>query len=489
MKKDSALNRVKIIAILLISLLIGRSQSYAQTEPLPVLWTLEDCINHAWSNNIQIKQQQLSLQLSKLQYTQSITSMLPNVNGSVNNVYNYGQTLDLYTNQFASTSVRSNNFALSSNVVVFSGLQMLHTVMQKKLDFLASAYDLEQMKHDIALTIATYYLQVLYNMEQLDIAQGQLDITTQQVDRTRRLVEAGTLANGSLLTIQAQQASEEMNVVSAQNNLNISLLTLAQMLDLPSTQGFSIVKPIVMIPDASALMVNPADIYQVSLGMQPGIRSAETKVKSAKKGLAAAYGALSPSISLNGSIGTGYSGASQEIATTTLEAPPIIGYTETTMEPVYSAYPNYTNTYQTKPFSDQISDNVNKSIGLYVSIPIFNRWQVQTGISSAKIQVKMAELNLQNTQNNLNKTIQQAHADALAALNRYQAAQKSVTAYQEAFKYTQQKYDVGLLNSIDYNDAKNKLAKANSDLLQAKYEFVFRVKVLDFYQGKPLTLN
>jgi len=138
---------------------------------------------------------------------------------------------------------------------------------------------------------------------------------------------------------------------------------------------------------------------------------------------------------------------------------------------------------------DQIKANENKSVGLYLSIPIFNRWQVQTGISSAKVQVQMAELNLQNTQNNLNKTIQQAHADAVAALNRYKASEKSVTAYEEAFKYTQQKYDVGLLNSIDYNDAKNKLAKSRSDLLQAKYEYVFRLKVLDFYQGKPLNMN
>jgi outer membrane protein len=145
--------------------------------------------------------------------------------------------------------------------------------------------------------------------------------------------------------------------------------------------------------------------------------------------------------------------------------------------------------YRTRSFSDQVKDNENKSIGLYMNVPIFNHWQVQTGISSAKIRYKMAELNLQYAQNQLNKTIQQAYADAIAALNRYHAAQKSMDAYNEAFKYTQQKYDVGLLSSIDYNDAKNKLAKSRSDLLQAKYEYVFRIKVLDFYQGKPLTLK
>lgn len=474
-------------SLLTLTFICQASFSARAQEATGTLWTLEDCIKHAWTNNIQVKQQQLSNQLSKYQYNQSITSMLPNINGNVTHVYNYGQTLDMYTNQFASNQVQSNNFALSSNVVVFSGLQLLNTMKQKKLDFLASTYDLEQMKNDIALTIATYYLQVLYNMELLDVALGQVDITKQQVDRTRKLVNAGTLAKGSLLTLEAQQSAEELSVVNARNQLDLSLLSLAQMLDLPSTEGFSIVKPALMMPDASALLVNPTEIYKTSLGMQPGIRSAEIKVKSAQKGLSIAYGSLSPSLSLNGSWGTGYSGASKEITDMTLGEPVQIGYTATTLDPVYG--PTFDYTYRTKPFGDQIKANENKSVGLYLSIPIFNRWQVQTGISSAKVQVQMAELNLQNTQNNLNKTIQQAHADAVAALNRYKASEKSVTAYEEAFKYTQQKYDVGLLNSIDYNDAKNKLAKSRSDLLQAKYEYVFRLKVLDFYQGKPLNMN
>lgn len=458
----------------------------AQDNP-PKLWTLEDCIQQAWTNNIQIRQQQLSTQLSKFQYDQSIAAMVPSVNGTATHVYNYGQTLDMYTNQFASTEVQSNNFAASSNVVLFSGLQLLNTMRQKKLDFLASKYDFEQMKNDIALTIATQYLQVLYNQEMLEVAQGQLNITNQQVDRTRKLVEAGTVARGTLLTLEAQQAGEELNLVSAQNQLDLSRLTLAQMLDLPSAQGFDIVKPLVMTPDASALLSTPGEIYQKAVNVQPGIKSAEVKVQSANRGLDIAYGALSPSLTLNASWGTGYSGASKEISGMTLGDPMEIGWVGSTYDIVYGPTMNYT--YRTKSFGDQIRDNENKSVGLYLNIPIFNRWQVQTGIRSAKVQMKMAELNLQNTQNNLNKTIQQAHADAIAALNRYRAAEKSVAAYEEAFKYTQQKYDVGLVNSIDFNDAKNKLAKSRSDLLQAKYEYVFRVKVLDFYQGKPLNLN
>lgn len=478
----------KCFAILfsVVLLLCSASPAHSQ-DGRPQVWSLEDCILYAWSNNIQVKQQQLSTQLSKLQYNQSIAAMAPTVNGNITNVYNYGQTLDMYTNEFATNEVRSNNFALSSNVVLFSGLQMLNTMKQRRLDFLASTYDFEQMKNDIALTIATSYLQVLYNMEMLDVAKGQIDITLQQVERTRVLVTAGALANGNLLTLEAQLAGEELNLVNAQNQLDLSVLTLSQMLDLPSPQGFEIIKPTVIMPDASALLGNPSEIYQKAVTLQPGIKSAEVKVQSARKGLSIAYGALSPTLALSGSWGTGYSGASTEITGYTLGEPIPIGYTGTTFETVYG--PTYDYTRQTRPFSDQIKDNENKSIGLYLSIPILNRWQVQTGIRTARVQMNMSELNLQNTQNNLNKTIQQAHADAIAALNRYRAAEKSVSAYEEAFKYTQQKYDVGLVNSIDFNDAKNKLAKSRSDLLQSKYEYVFRIKVLDFYQGKPLNLN
>jgi outer membrane protein len=471
-------------ALLLSGLFLIPFFGHTQVENSKI-WTLEDCITHAWSYNIQVKQQELSTQLSKFTYNQSIAAFFPSINGSATNVYNYGQTIDPYTNSFASNRVQSNNFYLSGNVTVFNGLSVLNSMKQKKLDFMASMYDLEKMKNDIALTIATAYLQVLYNMEMLDIAKGQIEITNQQVARTQILVNAGTLARGSLLTLEAQQASEELNVVNAQNQLDLSYLTLAQMLDLPSATGFEIEKPAVVLPDASALLVNPTDIYQNSLGIQPDIKSAETKVLSAKKGVSIALGALSPSLSLNGSWGTGYSGASKDI-TVTPGDPTLIGYTGSG-EFVYG--PSFDYTYQTKSFSDQIQANENKSFGLYLNVPIFNKWQVQTGISSAKVQYKMAELNLQNTQNNLNKTIQQAYADAVASLNRFNAALKSVDAYQEAFKYTQQKYDVGLVNSIDYNDAKNKLVKSQSDLLQAKYEYVFRIKVLDFYQGKPLTLK
>lgn len=450
------------------------------------IWTLEESIAYALENNIQIKQQQLNSAVSKLQYNQSIASLFPSINATATHVYNNGQTVDMYTNQFASQTVQSNNFYLSGNVVLFSGLQLLNGLKQKQLDFLASKYDLEKMKNDISLTIATAYLQILYNIELLATTKSQFEISQQQLERTKILYTAGTIAKGTLLQMEAQTASDELQVVTAQNQLDLAYLSLVQMLDLQSTQGFDIEKPALSLPDANSLLQQVNEIFDKAYTIQPDIKSAELKVKSAKKGLQSSWGMMSPTISLNASYGTGYSGASKKVTDMTISGYQQIGLTESA-EAVYS--PVYDYTYENVKFWDQIDKNLNSSVGLYLNIPIFNKLQTITMIGTSKISLANAELSLQNTKNQLLKTIQQAYADARAALNRYDASQKAVDALAESFTYTQQKFDVGMVNSVDYNDAKNKLMKATSDLLQAKYEYVFRIKVLDFYQGKPLTLK
>ncbi|MCK9613702.1 MAG: TolC family protein [Bacteroidales bacterium] len=471
----------KAITISLVVLHIFVHSAFSQK-----IWTLDDCITYALNNNIQIKQQQISSKLSKLQYNQSIASLFPSINASASHVYNNGQTIDMYTNQFASQTVQSNNFYLSGSLVLFNGLQLLNTLKQKQIDFLASQYDLEKIKNDITLTIATAYLQVLYNIELLSVAKSQLDITNAQVERTKKLLDAGTIAKGTLLLIESQAATDELQVVTAQNQLDMAYLTLAQLLDLQDTKGFEIEQPELSIPESSALMQNVEDIFTKASVIQPDIMSAEMKVKSAKKGLSISYGALSPSLILNASYGSGYSGASKSISDITISGYTPIGATESG-EIVYG--PTYDYAYSKIKFWDQLDRNLNSSIGLYLNIPIFNKWQTQTAIGSSKLSLQNAELMLQNSKNQLLKTIQQAYVDAKAALNRYNAGIKSVEALRESFNYTEQRFNVGLVNSIDYNDAKNKLMKAVSESLNAKYEFVFRIKVLDFYQGKPLTIK
>ena len=466
-----------ILLILITISLFARAQK---------IWTLEDCIKYAYENNIQIKQQGLNSEVKQLDYIQSMTGMLPNLNASGSHTYNFGRTIDMYTNTFATSKVQSNNFYISSSVTLFDGFQLLNSVKQKKLEKAAAAYDLEKIKNDMALTIATAYLQILFNYEYLEVKQNQLAITKQQVERTKILVEAGSLSKSNLFSLDAQYASEELQFVNAKNQLDLSYLTLAQLLDLTSIVGFEIERPQLDLSTISLPVQTAEYIYNTSLQLQPEIKSAEIKLKSAFKGLSIARGSMYPNVSLRGSYGTGYSGASKEITDVVLADYIPIGVTQS-QEIVYG--PTFDYITKIKPFKNQLKDNLNQSIGLTLSMPIFNGLQSRTAIIKSKIMIENADYSLQTSKNQLNKSIQQAYADALSSYNRYQAAMKSVQAYEESFKYMEQRYNQEMLNLIDYNDAKNKLSNAKSELLQSKYEFVFRIKVLDFYQGKPISIK
>ncbi len=450
------------------------------------IWTLEDCIKYAYENNIQIKQQKLNADLKQADVIQSKAALLPNLNGSASHTYNFGRTIDMYTNEFATSRVQSNNFYLSTGVTLFNGFQLLNSVKQSLIEKEAAGLELEKMKNDISLTIATAYLQVLFNYEYEDIKMAQVEISKQQVKRTSILVESGTLSKANLFSIEAQAASDELQLVNAQNQLNLAYLTLSQLLDLPSAEGFEIERPAIDITQLVFPAQNAGYIFSASLGLLPEIKVAELRLKSAQKGLCIARSTISPNIQLRASYGTGYSGASKEITDVVLYDYIPIGFTQS-QEIVYGPSFNYIT--QVKPFKEQLDDNLNQSVGLTMSIPIFNGLQSRTAIRKSKIAIQNAEYNLQQAKNQLNKSIQQAYADALSANNRYLAAQKTVQAYEESFNYTDQKFNLGMLNSIDYNDAKNKLSSARSELLQAKYEYLFRLKILDFYQGKPITIK
>ncbi len=300
----------------------------------------------------------------------------------------------------------------------------------------------------------------------------------------QKLVDAGAQAKGTLLDLQSQLASEAVNVVSAQNSVTMAYLTLTQLMNLDSATGFNIVKPSLAVPNETILSSTPDQIYQTAATTLPAIKKAQMDYQSADKGVAIAYGAVSPSVVLSGSIGTGYSGASKTVASSTYSGVDTIGITTTGD---YVLYPKYDYTYNTTPFGDQFNNNVNKSIGVTVNIPIFNHFQVSSAITKAKIQRENAQLSVDLTEQQLHKSISQAYADAQAAFLKYQATQKAVDAAKESFKYTEDKFNLGALNSIDYNNVKNNLAKAESNLVQSKYDYIFRMKVLDYYMGKPLT--
>ena len=473
------MKNIKLLLLLITFLFI--SQSYSQK-----VWSLRDCIDYALENNIQIKQQLLNVELNEANLLQNRANLLPNLNANATHVYNYGSTIDRFAGTFTTERIRSNNFYIQSQVTFFNGFRLLNAVKQNQFDLVSSKLEVDKTRDDMALAIATAYLQILYNIEFYEIAKGQLEITKQQVQRTTKLVEAGTLAKGGLLNIEAQAANEELNVVNAKNQLDLSYLTIVQLLDLEVSDSFEIEEPKLTISGETPAVLRPQQIFEFAINNQPGIKSAEYQIKSSEKGLAIAKGSRSPNVSISGSYGTGYSGAN-EIGIDLVNSLIPIGFTSS-FDTVYGQYSQYSS-YETKAFSEQLDDNSNYSVGFYMSIPIFNGFASKTSITRAKIGIQNAEYNLQLQKNQLLKTIQQAHADAAAALNRFNATKKSVAALAEAFKYTEQKFNVGMVNSIDYNDAKNKLITAKSELLQAKYEYIFRTKVLDFYMGKPLNLN
>jgi outer membrane protein len=328
---------------------------------------------------------------------------------------------------------------------------------------------------------------VLFLEEQLQIAEQQILLSQKQVDRIALLFNTGSVAKGTMLDMQAQLANDELQKINVQNQLDIAYLTLMQLMELNTPERIKIVKPQTVLPLENSLNIPPSGIYQAALNNQPDIKAAELRVNSAFMGVRSARGAYVPRLTLSASYGTGFSGLRKEvIGSPVLTGFDTVGFT-TAMD--YVLVPNYTFDTRVTPFGRQLEDNQNRTIGVNLVIPIFNGLQVRTATSIAKIQRSNAELALETVKRQLEKTIQQAHADAVAAYKKYVATEKSVNALKEAFTYMEQRFNVGAVNTIEFNDAKNRLARAQAELLQSKFDYTFKVKILDFYQGKPLGLN
>jgi outer membrane protein len=465
-------------ALLLVALLIA-GFSQAQDK----IWSLEKCIDYALSNNIQVKKQMITVKSSEVDLQQSKMNLLPGVNGSSGYSKSF-QTVNQYTNQFYNGAQVSGS--LSGSITIFNGFQLMNAIKQNAILLKASKYDQDKLMDDISLNIATQYLSILFYKEQLTNAQNQVDITKQQADRMKQMVDAGTKAEGDLLDLEAQVAAEELLVVTAQNNLDLGYLALYQMLDLPESEHFIIDVPNLQVLNQTALQSTPGSIYAIALTNQPVIKSADLRVQSAQLTFKRSLANLMPSISASAQLNTGFSTKTQTIdqiiPTTTT-----IGYTQGTNIPVLS--PSYSYTFKNYTWNNQISSNVQKSYGIYMSIPIFNKLSGQNNVKRAKLGIESSKYDLQQAKLQLNQTIEQAYADARASLNKYFSADKKVKATRESFHYSEQRFNVGLLSGVDYNNAKKDLSTAESELLQAKYEYFFRSTVLDFYMGKPLSLN
>jgi len=416
------------------------------------IWSLEDCINHALKNNISLKQSKLNIQLNESQYLQSKMQLLPSISASSSFNKNQGRYINPLTNDFVEEVSSSLNLSYSTNMTLFNGFKNINQIKKAANESLKSIYDLESAKNDLISSIALSYLQILFNKELYETATKQLNLTKNQKNRIITLVEAGSIARGELLNIQSQLALEEQQLIQAENKLNLSKLQLAQLLELENHQKLEVLKLNIQIPDFE-IKNNINSDFSTALNNQSTIKSAELQINSALYDLKIAKANYSPNLSLGH-------------RTSTLHA----------------------NTEDMFSFYEQLENNKQSGIYLNLNIPIFNKWTAHSAVDQSKIQIENSRLSAQQAKNQLRKNMEQAYADKLAAYKKYQAAQKSVVAYKESFTYVNERYELGMLNSYEFNESKNKLIKSESDELQAKYDLIFKVKLYEFYTSQTFEL-
>lgn len=470
---------MKKSSFILFIALLSATSAWSQSAKR---WTLQECIEYALSNSPQVAQNTLQVEQSKLNLSQSKASAVPSLNGAVNHTYNFGRRIDPFTNQFATNRVLSQNFSLSSNVNLFSGFSNTQSIMSGQLALIASQYANDQLKNDVALQVTNAFLQIILSDELLSIADNQLATTRLQREQSKLLYEAGRTAKGDFLQTEAQLANEELNVVTARNRAELAKLTLAQLMGLEDAQGFDITRPDFSSVPLQLPAYGEREVMVVAFQNQPGVLGANYRVLSAERGLKSAKGSYYPSLSAFGGIGTGYSELARTIIGTTTETQNI-GTIQGQPIDIDVQVP----ITELTPFGDQLTQNFNRTIGLSLNVPLFNNFRTRNQVAQQKINVQNARIQEQITKNQLRRDIQTAFFDARSAFERYKATEKSVITLEESFSYMTQRFEVGMINTLEYNTAKNQLSNAQSNLAQAKYEFILRVKVLDFYQGNPIT--
>ena len=417
-------------------------------------WSLQKCIDYALTNNIAIKQYEINSEYQKNELNQAKNNRLPSLNASLSQDMSFGRSQQL-DGTYKALNTATTGFRIGTSVVIFNGNTLKNNIENQDIILKKSFEDLQKAKDDVALNIASGYLEILFAKELIKVAEAQVEQTKKQIERTSQLVDAGKVAPGTLLEIQSQLASEELNIVTRQNSLQIALLNLAQLLELESTTKFDIETPDLPELGAQSSIVAASGVYEKAVENRPEIKSASYQLKSAETQLKIAKGALYPSLSASAGFSDGYY--------------------------------NVLNIDEDK-FGNQIKNNNSEYIGLSLSIPIFNKFQNKTNISNSNLQIANRRLELESAKKDLRKQIEQAYTNAVASQKRYIANEIAVKSMQESFRYIEEKYNVGKVNSVEYNDSKSKLAIAQSDLIQAKYEFIFRSKILDFYNGVPIQL-
>lgn len=454
------------------------------------VWTLQECIDYALQNNLNVKRSLLNVETSDINLSQSKMQMLPTLNGGAQYGNNWGRNIDPTTNLFITQRISSFNINGNTSLLLFNGFRLFNTYKQNSYDNQAAAEDYNKAKNDVILNVIVLYTNVIFNKELFSNAQSQLATTQQQLDRTRKLAEAGSVPKGDVLDLEAQHATNDLNLINRENTLTLSILQLKQALQLPASAPMEIEVPQVNFESELVLDQTSEEIYQIAYESLPQVRSARLKLQSSLLAKRATKGNLYPRLTLSGNLFSNYSsfadrsrlipdGGEQTIVQQ-------IGYVDGST-PVFADVNIPTgrivNSYGV---GDQIKDNLARSASLNLQIPIFNGFNARASVQRAVISNQQAEINLKDIDNQLRQSVESAYNDASASSKTYQSAVKQVTARDEAFRMAKQRYDNGAANFVEYQTAENALFQAKSDLVRAKYDFIFKKKVLDFYQGKPI---
>lgn len=419
-------------------------------------WSLRRCIDYAIEHNIDIRQAANTAEQSAVEVNTAKWARLPNLNGSANQSWNWGRTQTAvpdettgdYSTVYVNTASNGTNMQLSTSIPLFTGLELPHQYSLAKLNLKAATADLQKAKDDISINIASAYLQVLFNQELHDVALGQVELSLQQCQRIEGLAGVGKASSAEVADARARVAQDRMTAVQTENDYRLSLLTLSQLIELDSPEGFMLESPSTAITPSP--VTPPDDIYQTALTSKASIQAAQYRLEGSKHSVRIAQSGFYPQLNLNGSLGTSY----------------------------YSTI--------NRTFRQQMGDNFSKYLGLSLSVPLFNRLATRNRVRTARLQQENYALQLENAKKTLYKEIQQAWYNATAAESKYASSHAATLASEESFRLMTQKYENGKANAVEFNEAKQNLMKSQSDELQAKYEYLFRTKILDFYKGVPI---
>ena len=450
-------------------------------------WTLQQCLEYSETHNSPLQKIKSANLTSEQNILQAKGSMLPVINASATQNYNLGRSIDPFTNVYINQQVRSNNLGVNGSLVLFNGFLLQNSLRQSKTDAAAAQQDIDQYRLDLSISIVQAYVSILMNDEIWTNTKLQAQTTKEVYDRTVKLKESGVLTNSSVLDVFAQWKTEEANAIQSKNDLDLSYLNLGLLLELTDPMAIRIVKPMQLLEKSQLSYSGPEEVMNIVIDQIPQLKSLEYRKQSASYAYYAAKGRYYPKLTLNGSLGTLYSTSGKVVSGQQYNGTKVIGVTETTNENVVASF--YTTTLADKNFGLQLKDNYSKFVGVTLSIPILNGLQVRTTVHRNQIAMTQADLDYTIAKIGLQRTIYTAYYQASGSQSKLLALNESYTATQESFRNAEKRFSGGLITSVEFNQMKNTLTQSQSNLVQAKYDFIFKNAILEIYSGQPVTIE